>query len=128
MTLSSSDAAILRRQIKRAEGLVYLACRQGADAHQWERRRPDFTPELGQPAAWQCLRCGTIKRQVHTKQGEILASDYEHPDEYIYKHRKEDSKMERMFTPQGVRAAYNKRIMDSLDELSEIVPLPRQVE
>lgn len=125
MALSQSDAAILRRQIKRAEGLEYLACRQGADTHQWERRRPDFEPDVGVPVAWQCLRCLTIKRQVHSKQGELLASDYEYPDGYLYHATKEDSKMERMLTPQAVRAAYNKRISnDALEPL--ILPPPQE--
>ena len=126
--LSPTDVAILRRQTKRADGLEYLACRQGADTHQWERRRPDFTPELGQAAAWQCLRCLAIKRQVHTKRGEIMASDYEYPDGYLYRKTEADSTMEKMLTPMAVRAAYNKRITDSLGELSEIVPLHPQAE
>jgi len=111
MSLSQSDAAILRRQIKRAEGLEYLACRRGADNHQWERRRPDFEPELGIPVAHQCRVCKAIKRQVQSKNGELLAQpDYEYPDGYLYHATKSDSQMERMFTPQAVRAAYNKRI------------------
>lgn len=109
-TLSKSDAAILRRQIKRAAALEYLACRQGADSHQWERRQPDFEPEVGLAAAWQCNRCLAIKRQVHSKGGELLASDYEYPDGYLYRSTEKDSKMERLFTPQAIRAAYNERI------------------
>lgn len=121
MSLSQSDAAILRRQIKRAETLEYLACRQGADTHQWERRRPDFEPELGHPVAWQCLRCGTIKRQVHSKQGELLASDYEYPDGYLYRSSSEDSNFERLFTPQAIRSAYNKRLKP--EDLKPLNPL-----
>lgn len=126
MTLSQSDVAILRRQIKRAETLEYLACRRGADSHQWERRIPDFEPELGVPVAWQCLRCLTIKRQVHSKRGELLASDYEYPDGYLYHSDSTDSKMERLFTPQAVRAAYNNRVsVEALAPL-ELLTTPEQ--
>lgn len=124
--LSTSDAAILRRQIKRAKRLEYLGCRVGADGHRWQRCQPDFTPEYGEPAVWQCDVCDCIKRQVHTKKGELLASEYEYPDGYLYRSTNEDSRMERLFTPQAVRAAYFERIQASLNSLPVVRPITQE--
>lgn len=121
--MKAEERNALDRQVHRANELEYLACRRGADGHHWQRCKPDFTPTVGIATVKQCLRCKTIRREIHGTYGEMLAADYEYPVGYLYHRNPDDPRGEPLLPPRAVRKSYDELISANENHLPKVTPL-----
>jgi hypothetical protein len=119
------DVKLLNRQMKRVLERIpphLLNCRQGADGHHWQRRRPDWKPELPGVLAYaaQCANCTAIKRiDFLARTGEVLRSRATYPEGYILK-RVEGDGTEPLVSTRAVRLTRVKKSDADLPELSDV--------
>lgn len=83
----------------------YLACRPGADRHQWDRQPLARRTSFGQPRDYRCVSCGTIKHQIIDANGNLAAQWYDYPPDYRldFAYTTEDVRLESIRRAQTLR-------------------------